>query len=199
MPIPTFLSEVGSLVRDTRKALKQLPNFDQEIFEQAVLNVNRAIFSYVPNEQWNSSKNYLTPTTLTAISLGASALGQIWTDKVISDQDLQSLLEKVSDLEKEVFSAEINGELKTLMLTQIEKLRLSIINYRIWGIDGIKEAVNLNIGFLLTNAEKISETKETGFLQKYYQVISLFLQAGNFGMKFLELTGGDLTKLLPPG
>lgn len=199
MAVEDFLSEVAALSRETQKAFEQLEGFDQILLKDCIFQINRVLFHFVENSQWVDAKKYFNDKTRATLSLGASALEAIYSDRKLDEEILNEILRQVEDLSSTVQNSDLDTELKRLVLEYAEKIRLAVINFRIHGTAGLRQVAEMNLGFILTHLEDLEKPGFRETVGKLYKVTAFIFDLLDTGKTIIELIGGDISGLLPPG
>ena len=93
----------------------------------------------------------LNDTTLSALRYPADLLRQHLSRPDLSDEILSELLDDSSTILNSVLEAHIHPTLKMSLIEHIERFRRSILEYELRGPEGVRETIDLNLGFIIRN------------------------------------------------
>jgi len=118
----------------------------------------------------------------------------------VSQEDLDKLLIDVQDLEEKIIKSTINLDLKSQIIERLETIRLAIIGYSINGIEGLRKAAELNLGFIILNLDKIrsSNKSDSKIWDWFLKLLTSIEKITKIGTSLQTLAGGDINNLLPP-
>jgi len=92
-------------------------------------------------QQWQQFKGpNFRDVDLKTLLFCADRLSQRRPEKTLASEVLQKLLDGVTELYEEVSEADVEQELKAVLLDQLQKIRQAINDYAVRGIDGLREA-----------------------------------------------------------
>lgn len=151
-------------------------------FIKPLSKIKALISSHDLNAAWSLYKGQLDSATMTALEFcdHILQLEYLKTYPAKSDQ-VHSLLEDLDDLLNQCLDSEMSAELKALFAKNLEELRHALIQYRIGGEQGLKDALDQVAGSILRhNGEIKSEfesaeeflDKSLGIMGKIEQVVA---------------------------
>jgi len=131
------------------------------------------------NASWNGLRGHIQPPECRQAFMWSSWLLRNQTEKEISAEDLQELLDEIAELEESIADAEMSPILRSFIQQQIASIKDALILSAVQGSRPIHEAVEKFAGAFILNNDKIntevakssSKTKEFftkfgGFLKK---------------------------------
>ena len=108
-----------------------------------------------------------------------------WHEQPLLDDDLESLQTEIEDLINDVVESELNDEIKRVLIDGLDAVRNAVLQYRVRGAEGIRQALDRNIGLMARYGQELKTASETdegriisrwwGFLQKVDTMLSLAL------------------------
>jgi len=102
--------------------------------------------------------NFVRPELLMALTFCAIALDERHRERTLPAEDLQKWLANVTKLYDKAKKADLDYELKTLILNSLDRIRNAILDYRIRGIRAVREAIMETVGSVSENLDrKIAE------------------------------------------
>lgn len=130
----------------------------------------------------------------------ANELSKYHFESPISKQELADLLQQIEELTVDVLDSDIDPLLKTLIIDLLETIRKSIIEYRLRGAEGIKDALIYFIGSTVTNYDLVTKEKNKPIVQRVMDLVSATdkVVSTALQMKALCENAAPLLQLLPP-
>jgi len=132
---------------------------------------------------------------MTVLEFCSERLEERHVEPVISEDELQEVLQDVTSLFDDVKTSEIDLDLKAFILDGLESIRRGIYEFRIRGPERLKEAVAEIIGDFAVNHPKVQTPEDQDGWDKFNKTFRRFIAIGSFahtGMKFLQAFTGPL-------
>lgn len=120
-------------------------------------------------------------------------------EEVISEENLANLQADVEDIINMVVVSNLGSEFKQILLDGLESVRQAILNYRVTGAEGIRNAVDRNVGSYARyrdDFERASETEGHNIIHTYKDFINEVNAAVSTALKFRQLAE-PATQVLP--
>ncbi|EHK8985818.1 hypothetical protein KCU38_002834 [Vibrio vulnificus] len=194
-----MLAELIRLSDQTKKQLIAIDDIDHQLFLKPFVNVER-IFSILNLESsWQPSKQLLDDVTIYGLNVCSDKLSRINQTTSLNDEDLDKIKSMLEQLTDEVLNSDLESPLKEIFIRNLEGLRQSLLLYKINGIDGIEQQIQLNIGTLMFNKENI-KSSHTGnndsLIKGYYGLLEFINKTLDTARKVDRLAGNSISRLL---
>ncbi|EKO3583981.1 hypothetical protein GCS56_003408 [Vibrio metschnikovii] len=194
-----MLAELIRLSDQTKKQLIAIDDIDHQLFLKPFVNVER-IFSILNLESsWQPSKQLLDDVTIYGLNVCSDKLSRINQTTSLNDEDLDKIKSMLEQLTDEVLNSDLESPLKEFFIRNLEGLRQSLLLYKINGIDGIEQQIQLNIGTLMFNKENI-KSSNTGnndsLIKGYYDLLEFINKTLDTARKVDRLAGNSISSLL---
>ncbi|WP_332399405.1 hypothetical protein [Vibrio metschnikovii] len=194
-----MLAELIRLSDQTKKQLIAIDDIDHQLFLKPFVNVER-IFSILNLESsWQPSKQLLDDVTIYGLNVCSDKLSRINQTTSLNDEDLDKIKSMLEQLTDEVLNSALESPLKEFFIRNLEGLRQSLLLYKINGIDGIEQQIQLNIGTLMFNKENI-KSSNTGnndsLIKGYYDLLEFINKTLDTARKVDRLAGNSISSLL---
>jgi hypothetical protein len=192
------------LVKETEAGLREL-EFD-DFYWEPFPPLRRVVLVSLSNLRANHSNltGPITDEILTLLRVIASEWGKKSPDPEIDDDVLKEIQTEARNLFDAVKRAELNPEMKRLILSLTSEIEQAIQQYRIGGPDGLKRALALIVGQAKLNLEIVEKAKADEraavWWTKFYNVGAKFFVAVRFAndtrktidavVPFVRLLGG---------
>jgi len=134
----------------------------------------------------------LTPQTLAVLELYAESLPVCGE---IPDADLDAVSTSINKLFKQIRDAQIDDDLRELLLRLLSRMRQAIDDFWISGVDGLDEHFSFVVGELGRNKQIIEPNKDTAPFQGFWGVVQKLQGLIQKGRKLIGLSR-DATKLI---
>jgi hypothetical protein len=120
--------------------------------------------------------NHITPSDLTVLRFCAKLIARDYPEPDIK-QELDELLDDVNSLYKDIEESDLPAELKTLLLDLLHTLRTAIHEYKVRGIERIREAIATMLGTLIIHKSEVQQASKTSVgasvLRVFWKAVSL--------------------------
>lgn len=200
----TLLAQVILEVDRGKEAVQTNPEINQELYLRPFEELEKAFNLINYGKSWKSWSNRLQDDTLTKLAYCANELSRVQPEGTISDDDLAELRSQLEEVLDFVLEAEIDDALKQVLVDGLETLRRAILEYKIRGAAGLREALERNYGMLMLHGHEIgkdAEAKKTGkkifgFLQRVHSTLEIIWKVRQLTSPPVEEA---ITKLLGSG
>lgn len=191
------LSQLIRLVDDVEKILESKKDEDYESYKTPLPKIRLAIVPSRFNEGFSATLAQISDADVHLLRLCAKAIAKDFSEKIVDEEELIKISIEISELYEEIISAEINQELKTILLELLEAMHQAIHEYRIRGISSLKDSIALIIGKFYMNEELIRNTQSEE-ISKVMKIVNKFRQIYSFAADTVQLlgTGEVITKFL---
>ena len=192
------LYTLDNSVREVESFLKQIPELEHQRYLKPLRNVRHALSTECLSKGWGYvKKEYLSDSTLKELNFVSDMLNTVWTEQSIASSELEELTKDVEELVEGILAGNLKPELKQFIITQLEKIRHAILQYRISGADGLKDALESTAGAIVLNGQLLQEDSGAEEVTKFKKIfaklkswVSVAYQvkelASEFGEKFLK-------------
>ena len=186
-----MLAELIDLVAETKAALGRLEDIDHKVYLRPFKQIEAALSQTNLDANWKPWRNRLDEPTLYGLQFASDKLSRVMGYTEISAEDIVKIHEELDGLTKSVLDSELNEDLKTFLIRNLEGLRQALIAYRIRGVDGLEQEVARNLGSILLHKDQIQAAPDQKPVWDRY---SRFLDSVNKTVS----TAKSAKSLLPP-
>lgn len=167
--------QVIQQIETLKKVANRMNSNSKDDFIKEITALERGIMSIRLSENSYSLETVITETrmmALKAIGMGLDIYNQY---SIIEDEQIFEIREKISQLMNEINDLSISDDLKKVIIDNLDRLDLMIENHKLYGIDGIKGAVENGFGNIMLNKE-LSElsNKNSTLKETLMKVLNLF-------------------------
>ena len=194
--LPTF-AKFLLLIQETRKSIEAVEELNKELYLKPIAKIETT-FRYINfEENWQRLKRELDDVTMAQLEFCADRLNSYVSVRSIAPEELARLLEEVNKLIADVIETNIEADLKSFVVRGLEEIRRAIIEYRISGLEGLRRALELNLGAILFNRDRVQRNKQKKSVKAYLELVYLVVKTVSIALEFPQLTDGVIQMLSP--
>lgn len=182
------LSQLFVLTDDVERILKAKEDEDYESYKIPLPKIRAAIIPSRLGEGFSSALAQIKDADIQLLRLCAKAIEKDFSEKVVDEEEIIKIKSEVEELYEEIRRAEINQELKTVLLELLEAMRQAIHEYRIRGINSFKDSIALIIGKIIMNEELIKNS-DSEEVRKVYKLLGKFSSLYSFAADTVQILG----------
>lgn len=198
-----MLADLIQLTHETKAKIEQLDDIDHQLYLKPFTKIEQILSKINLDAGWQQWKDQIDETTIYGLQICSDKLNRITNYTKIKNDELDKIRKSLAELTDMVLEADLHTSLKQLLIRNLERLRQSLISYRIKGIEGIEQEVALNFGSVLLYREEIREKTETDENKTLWQRYFSFLSRLNIilatAKNIKQLTGEEIIKLIGIG
>lgn len=165
------LGQLIQLIEKAKDAVADLPNHDHDLYLQP-LHELASVFSYIAlDETWNEFRQRVDKSTMRSLAFCADALGVHSRETELPASMLAGLQARAEQLIEEMLASELPQELKELVISNLELVRSALLNYRLHGSEGLRHAMDINIGTVIRMASRINTEEQKAQAKKIWEFL----------------------------
>lgn len=125
--------------------------------------IDKAFVSQSLNSEWSTFWNHIDDRTLTELGMLSDLFETRGAHAGIAAEEINDLLERITQLRNEIRESGLSSALKTLLLKQLSQIQEALESYSISGVEPVMDAVQSTLGLAVLHAEYRNEiSKGTG-------------------------------------
>ena len=193
------VNEAMQLADASERFMRQNNVKDAEIHLQNITVIKKALFA-LHATSWDQFRQQFSDERLMLLRLMDSEFSEHWDETPLTDEDLESLQRDVEDLIHDVVESELSADVKNIVFDGLEAVRCAILEYRIRGMEGIRQAVDKNIASLFRYHEEFDEIKRgdhNGIWTRWSSVVGKLDRLVSTGLKLKQLAHPAIKMLMP--
>lgn len=185
-------AELFNMATEGKKKIQQININKHDKYLKSLDNVIEGLSKIDLNDSLRGMmhfKNYFNNDVLIPLEYCAEFLSNYSIEKIVNDEEINFLLEEIDELIKQIFEMEIEKDLKNICIYSLENIRESIINYKLFGNDGLIKNMESSLGSLMLNKYKAKSDSDKNLFNKIYNVINkinMILTSGNKSIDLIE-------------
>ena len=186
------LHELMFIVDSCEQVIGQEQAINQGLYLKQITEVKRALSLLSMNSgSWGDFLAILNDNFMVSLLLMSENISFHGGEEVIPGEELASLQSDIEDLVNKVVDSDIDADIKSVLLEGLEAVRQAILNYRVSGAEGIRNAVDRNIGSYARHKEEFdraSENEGKEVIYDYKRFINEVNAIISTVLKFRQLT-----------
>ena len=154
--LDNLLCDLISAIRSHERMVIGEDRINRDLHLKYIERVKRGLLS-VESGTWKQFCATFDSATLdTLLALTEGSLG-LWGEEDLPNEELANLQREVEGIINQVLESSLDDELKRVLVGGLEAVRQALLSYRIFGAQGIRDALNKNIAFLLQYREELKK------------------------------------------
>lgn len=133
--------------------------------------VDQAFISQTLNNNWSTYIDHIDERTLSELGMLSDLFETRGAHAGIEKDNIESLMERITELRNEIRSSELSHIMKTLMLKQLSQIHEALESYSISRVEPVMDAVQSTLGVAVLHPEYRSEISK-GTNSKFGEKIS---------------------------
>ena len=178
------LTEIIRLVDLCENAVRQSTIVNQELHARQLGRVKELIFQ-IMGKNWGDIRSEFGEDFLMSLELSGEMLSTEWKEQEISADKLQELQTEIDLLRNRVLESHLDPVLTSALISGLEAMRRSILEYQIFGVEAIRQAVDLNIGTIVRYKDDF-EGSQTGAGKEVVADFIKFIEKANATISFAK-------------
>ena len=154
------LLDLMRLIVSCEEIIKKTPSMNQSLYLSQMSRIKRAAFS-IGSSNWGDFRNEFTNDFLLAMQWAIEGMNEFVSEKLISDEDLQNMHAELQGIIDRLLSSNLPLEFKTSLVDGLTAIQLAIQDYRIFGAEGIRNAIDRNVGLLYRHLEDSGDLEQS--------------------------------------
>ena len=181
--------EVGRLVDELEERIELIEEAeDREAFLSPIARFKAiAPLAEARNANFSSLLAPITQGDMIVLEFCSRHLHRFQPEAVADREALEELTHEVDELFNLVSSLELERDFKIFLLSQIERVRRGIQEYRIGGIERLRETLGEVLGAAMVNQDIVTSNKESEELKRFIQIADKLIAIVEFSSKTTKL------------
>lgn len=200
MRLTRALIDLQALIDGIREQVRTLDEEDVSDYLDTLPSLERVLFPVNWGAQWSEVTNALDPGIQTQLQMCARMLRN-YSEEVIPDEELARLRAEVEALIQSVMDAKLPREVERVILDLLKTAQDALLNYRLRGAEGVRQAVMFSMGAMFTVARYSPELTKDILWERLVNLVKDIDSVTSFGTKLVPLmtpVANLLMQLGPP-
>ena len=170
--------------------IRRIPDINIELFLRAIPAVRLALSPIQMNASFGETAGkHLNAGTMTALEFAANELAKDHHEDPIPPEDLTAIRDQALQLLEDVRIADIDSDLRTLLMDLLVTMIRCVDEYRIRGAAGLRDVVAFSVGQFILNHDLFEKTKKEPVVQRFYKLVGRVSTVVSAAIKVMELYG----------
>ena len=167
--------EVIQQIESLKKVADRMNSIVKDDFVKEITGLEKDIMNTSLDEKSYTLEKVISDTRLMALKAIAMGLDICNQYSTIDDEKIDDIRDKILQLINEINDLSISNDLKEIVIDNLERVDLMIDDHKLYGIEGVKGAVEKGFGNIMLNNE-LSELSSNDFEVKetLKKVLNLF-------------------------
>ncbi len=153
------LLDLMGLVAVTRRRIEALEHVDKDTYLKPIKEIETAFAVTNLDTIWGSFKRHTSDATMVGLAFCSDTLSRVTPEDVLDEAILDELKHDVEAMIDDVDKADIVSTLKAVILDHLESIRRAVVEYKIRGTQGLRQALDSGIGSLLRQRDELKKTE----------------------------------------
>lgn len=181
---------VLDLYKKTRSLVESSTRLDVQKSTKFLDQISNGLFHINLEGNMDNFTKYINEANLVALDYMADAICQEanFREDALTDEEIEHLISEINSLEKDIKDSSLPPDIQKIISNDLWLIKNSLCNYKFYGLEGIRSALEQNIGSLLMNEEKIKKEKGDTTVSKFLNFIlkiKTFFDTANSGVSLI--------------
>jgi hypothetical protein len=192
------IADTIKLIARTKKAVDSLEDgYEKGLFLNPIDNVLIRVRNVNLNAPWSHVTDSFDDRVIQGLQFCATVLKMNLTQKSLNTNQVEEWMKEIDTLLTDIIESEVPQELKSFFVEHLEKLRRVLLNYWLFGIEGVRTQLEESIGAGLLRLSEIRDCHSSGVIRKIIALVSNVADAITVAQGMKALTVGALNLILP--
>lgn len=160
------LIQLMATVAETRARITSIKQIDHETYLKAIVHLEKAVSHTNIEGNWGQFRMHITEATMLGLAFCSDTLARVMPEEVIDPAVLDELKADVEAMIDELLKSDIEPTLRAVVLDHLESIRRAIVEYKIRGTRGLRQALDSGIGSLMRHRDELEASESKGFIER---------------------------------
>lgn len=153
------LTDLMRLIISCEQIVKNNPSMNQALYKSQLARIKRVAFS-IGITNWGTFRREFNEDFLLALQWAIEGMNEHVSERLISDEDLKQMHSELQEIIDRVLASDLPLGLKTSLVDGLAAIQSAILEYRLYGAEGIRNAIDRNVGLVYRNLEEIGTLEQ---------------------------------------
>ena len=155
-----IVADMINLVQAAKEDVSKLHGVNHELYLKPFGRVEGLLKIVNLDIPWDSIKGTLDEATMYGLQICSDALGRQRGTLKVDEDRIAEIQKDIEGLSGRVIALDIPGNIKQLIILNLDNIRKAIITYRIKGVDGLQAEIERAIGSIYLHQDEIKNVQE---------------------------------------
>ena len=193
------LASIAKSVDETERFLDTNDVRNKAIHTRQLAALKRLVFA-MGSMYWEDFRDHVTDEFLMLLQLLGSDLSECWHEVPLSSEDLGALQSEIEEIISDVAESDLDDVIKLVIVDGLNAVRNAILEYRVRGAEGIRQALDRNIALIFRYRQEIdmaSQHDQGGLLSRWLVAVGKLDALVATGLKIKQLAQPVMKILMP--
>lgn len=193
------MTDVLHIVDSISRFLQQNDVRNKQKHGERVAKVRRLLFTF-GSMDWTEFREQFTDDFIELLGWIDSDMSEHWHEQPMSDEDLESLQTEVEGLIHDVIESALGDEIKHVIVDGLNAVRNAILQYRVRGLEGIRQALAMNLDLLVRYQHEfvdMGQRDHDGIWPRWSALFARLDSLVSAGLKIRQLAQPAMKVLMP--
>ena len=154
------LLDLMRLIATCEDIIKKTHSMNQSLYSSQMSRIKRAAFS-IGSSTWGDFRNEFNNDFLLAMQWAIEGMNEFVSEEVISDEELKDMHAELQGIIDRLVPSNLPLEFKTSLIDGLTAIQVAIQDYRLFGAEGIRNAIDRNVGLLYRHLEDSGDIEQS--------------------------------------
>ena len=176
------------VVNECEQLIRRTHEVDQKRYLARIEKVKSGILS-IGSSPWGRFRSILNDDFMDVLYATSDTISLLGSEEIIPEEELATLQSDVEDVINKVVDSDLEDDLKSVLFDGLEAVRNALLNYQLFGAEGIRNAVDRNVGSYARHREDFDRASNQGkeVIGAYKRFINEVNVAISTALKFKQL------------
>ncbi|MGE0161198.1 MAG: hypothetical protein AB7T31_17515 [Gemmatimonadales bacterium] len=191
------ISGVHRLIDEARRDVAANPELDQALYLGALSNIEAAMHQVPLHVNWGANAPHFAGSNVLALQFVAEQFNRASNELRLDPNAVKQLLNSIDRVIKEVLNADIEAQLRKLLIAALEDARRALIFYRLDGADGLQRVAEGAIGAIILAKDSVEGAWDKKEVAESIKILDAILDLVAKAKPYLALARPAIRALLP--
>lgn len=168
-----IIIKLTELLQNAKNAIEKLDIPNKELYLKPFPNFETLLSMTNLNVGISSTRSLLNDVNMNTLEFCSAKLSEGITEKPISEKKISDIQKEIEKLIEGVLEAtSISNDLQRIILQKLRAIHFTILNYRIFGSEAIKEELESIIGSYIVNNPLYKSNEKSEELNSFWKLVA---------------------------
>lgn len=194
------IGQIFSIIHSYEQFVKRSQNMAKEQKSMHLDQLQVVKSALVQSDNWQRLSNGLDESLIRSLRWAAQEMSHHWNEYGIKEEDLASLQAEIDELTSEIVDSDLDIQLKSILTSGLNGVRQAILEYRIHGAEGLRQALDKIIADMIRYREEFNAAStENGareLIRNCFEIILKVDKLVSTGLKIKQIAGPPIKSVL---
>ncbi|MCH2154566.1 MAG: hypothetical protein MK080_01015 [Opitutales bacterium] len=166
------VSKFYILIGDAERKIKSIDDPYRDKVLLCFVPLKKQFKSVNVDSSWQGQLNQISESDLGLLEIGADLLDKHFKENEIEKKQLDALIIDVNQVDSEIINSDVDPKVKGVIIDLLEGIRVSVSDYKVSGVEGLKRILAESFGRLSLDHEIVSVESEKESVKHFWDILS---------------------------